>query len=315
MFARGVVDEVREAHARGRSRTRPRKALGLDELATLPLDEARERIVARTRRYAAYQRKWMRRIPGIVMIDADRPPEEVADADPRPGARSVTRTSSSSPTRARLDAARASRARAATPTASLEVLARRPTIASTSSSGTPTGRRPSSRETARASPPRGSPSASGAAQIDGRRRRAIGRDTRARGRRDRAGPRRGRRRRRARRSTASRSCRSRSGTRTRSSSAIPTTIGELGPLLETHARFPNRTNVQVARVDAPGEVTARVWERGVGETRVVRDERGRRRRGDARRRRRASSTSPAATSACASRTAARTLYGSAERVA
>ena len=27
-----------------------------------------------------------------------------------------------------------------------------------------------------------------------------------------------------------------------------------------------RTNVQVAHVDAPGEVTARVWERGVGET-------------------------------------------------
>jgi 8-oxo-dGTP pyrophosphatase MutT (NUDIX family) len=27
-----------------------------------------------------------------------------------------------------------------------------------------------------------------------------------------------------------------------------------------------RTNVQVARVDGPGEVTARVWERGVGET-------------------------------------------------
>lgn len=40
----------------------------------------------------------------------------------------------------------------------------------------------------------------------------------------------------------------------------------IGPLLETHPRFPNRTNVQVARVDAPGEVTARVWERGVGET-------------------------------------------------
>jgi diaminopimelate epimerase len=33
-----------------------------------------------------------------------------------------------------------------------------------------------------------------------------------------------------------------------------------------HPRFPNRTNVQVARVDGPGEVTARVWERGVGET-------------------------------------------------
>ena len=59
--------------------------------------------------------------------------------------------------------------------------------------------------------------------------------------------------------------RSRSATRTRSSSAIPR-IAELGPLLETHPRFPDRTNVQVARVDGPGEVTARVWERGVGET-------------------------------------------------
>jgi diaminopimelate epimerase len=46
----------------------------------------------------------------------------------------------------------------------------------------------------------------------------------------------------------------------------PNRIGELGPRLETNARFPERTNVQVARVDGPGEVTARVWERGVGET-------------------------------------------------
>ena len=46
----------------------------------------------------------------------------------------------------------------------------------------------------------------------------------------------------------------------------PERIADLGPLLETHARFPDRTNVQVARVEAPGEVTARVWERGVGET-------------------------------------------------
>jgi diaminopimelate epimerase len=46
----------------------------------------------------------------------------------------------------------------------------------------------------------------------------------------------------------------------------PDTITEVGPFLETHARFPNRTNVQVARIDRPGEVTARVWERGVGET-------------------------------------------------
>ena len=46
----------------------------------------------------------------------------------------------------------------------------------------------------------------------------------------------------------------------------PSRIGELGPRLEKHPRFPGRTNVQVARVNAPGEVTARVWERGVGET-------------------------------------------------
>ena len=46
----------------------------------------------------------------------------------------------------------------------------------------------------------------------------------------------------------------------------PERIGELGPRLETHPRFPERTNVQVARVEGPGEVTARVWERGVGET-------------------------------------------------
>jgi len=46
----------------------------------------------------------------------------------------------------------------------------------------------------------------------------------------------------------------------------PDDLPRVGPLLETHARFPNRTNVQVVRVDGPGEVTARVWERGVGET-------------------------------------------------
>jgi diaminopimelate epimerase len=46
----------------------------------------------------------------------------------------------------------------------------------------------------------------------------------------------------------------------------PAEIASIGPRLETHERFPNRTNVQVVRVDAPGEVTARVWERGAGET-------------------------------------------------
>jgi diaminopimelate epimerase len=46
----------------------------------------------------------------------------------------------------------------------------------------------------------------------------------------------------------------------------PGDVLAIGPRLETHARFPERTNVQVVRIDAPGEVTARVWERGVGET-------------------------------------------------
>jgi len=46
----------------------------------------------------------------------------------------------------------------------------------------------------------------------------------------------------------------------------PDEIGRVGPLLETHAQFPNRTNVQVVRVDGPGEVSGRIWERGVGET-------------------------------------------------
>lgn len=78
MVARGAVDEARAALAAGSSRTAS-KALGLHELASLPADEALERLVLRTRRYAAYQRKWMRRIPGIVLIDGNRPPDEVAD--------------------------------------------------------------------------------------------------------------------------------------------------------------------------------------------------------------------------------------------
>ena len=79
MIRRGVVEEVHDALCGAVSPT-ARKALGLDELATLPIAEARERIVVRTRRYAAYQRKWMRRIPGIVLVDGQRPLEEVADA-------------------------------------------------------------------------------------------------------------------------------------------------------------------------------------------------------------------------------------------
>ncbi len=40
----------------------------------------------------------------------------------------------------------------------------------------------------------------------------------------------------------------------------------LGPLVERHSRFPDRTNVQLVRVDGRHDLTVLVWERGVGET-------------------------------------------------
>ena len=40
----------------------------------------------------------------------------------------------------------------------------------------------------------------------------------------------------------------------------------LGPLVENHARFPGRTNVQLVRVDGDHELSVGVWERGAGET-------------------------------------------------
>jgi diaminopimelate epimerase len=44
------------------------------------------------------------------------------------------------------------------------------------------------------------------------------------------------------------------------------TLLRIAPRLETHARFPDRTNVQLVRVDGPNAVTVAVWERGAGET-------------------------------------------------
>jgi tRNA dimethylallyltransferase len=79
MFERGVEDEVRAALARPVSKT-ARHIHGLRELADLPRQEALEALITRTRRYAAYQLRWMRRIPGIVSLNADRPPGELADA-------------------------------------------------------------------------------------------------------------------------------------------------------------------------------------------------------------------------------------------
>jgi len=78
MFDAGVVDEVRKALASPISATAA-QALGLREVAELPRNEALAALIVRTRRYAAYQRKWMRRISGLVSVNADRPPDEVAD--------------------------------------------------------------------------------------------------------------------------------------------------------------------------------------------------------------------------------------------
>jgi tRNA dimethylallyltransferase len=77
MFDLGVEDEVRRAVAGPVSAT-ARTVYGLREVAELPRDEAIEALIVRTRRYAAYQRKWMRRIPGLVPVGADRPAAEVA---------------------------------------------------------------------------------------------------------------------------------------------------------------------------------------------------------------------------------------------
>ena len=78
MFDAGVEDEVRRALAAGVSST-AMVALGVREIAELPREQAIEAVITGTRRYASYQRKWMRRIPGLVTVDADRPADEIVD--------------------------------------------------------------------------------------------------------------------------------------------------------------------------------------------------------------------------------------------
>ena len=80
MFRAGVRNEVQQALAETLSGT-ARHAHGLADIAENPDDAAAvEALAARTRRYAAYQLKWMRRIPGLVSLPANRPPGEIADA-------------------------------------------------------------------------------------------------------------------------------------------------------------------------------------------------------------------------------------------
>lgn len=43
-------------------------------------------------------------------------------------------------------------------------------------------------------------------------------------------------------------------------------VSQVGPLIEHHAWFPKRTNVEFVQIVSPGEVIQRTWERGAGET-------------------------------------------------
>jgi tRNA dimethylallyltransferase len=79
MAADGAAAEARSAWAAPLSAT-ARKILGLEEFATLPEDQAVEEVAKATKRLARYQRKWLRRLPAVTTLDANRPPEEIADA-------------------------------------------------------------------------------------------------------------------------------------------------------------------------------------------------------------------------------------------
>jgi tRNA dimethylallyltransferase len=78
MIENGAVAEARAAWAGPLSGT-ARKVLGLEELATLPVEDAASAIVIATRRLARYQRKWARRLTVAATLDGDRPPGEIAD--------------------------------------------------------------------------------------------------------------------------------------------------------------------------------------------------------------------------------------------
>jgi tRNA dimethylallyltransferase len=78
MLKAGAAVEAADAWAQPLSET-ARKVLGLEAFATLPGPEAVESVVAATRKLARYQRKWIRRVPGVVTLAADCAPEELAD--------------------------------------------------------------------------------------------------------------------------------------------------------------------------------------------------------------------------------------------
>jgi tRNA dimethylallyltransferase len=74
MFTAGVVEEVRSAVAQGEPSATAARALGLAEIRAViagetTADEACRRLVERTRQYARRQEIWMRRIPGIELVE------------------------------------------------------------------------------------------------------------------------------------------------------------------------------------------------------------------------------------------------------
>lgn len=79
MVAAGAVEEARAAWARPLSAT-ARRVLGLEEFATLPVDEAIEAVTHATKRLARYQRKWLRRLPNVFRLDGSRDRGELVDA-------------------------------------------------------------------------------------------------------------------------------------------------------------------------------------------------------------------------------------------
>jgi tRNA dimethylallyltransferase len=76
--AAGVLAEARRAW-QGQLSATARKVLGLEQFATLPLDEAVEAVVSASVGLARYQRKWLRRLPAAATLAADRGPEEMAN--------------------------------------------------------------------------------------------------------------------------------------------------------------------------------------------------------------------------------------------
>ena len=83
MFAGGVVEEVRAARSARTFSLTAERIHGLQDVTDLlagriDQDEAERRLVVRTRRYAKRQRTWMRRVPDLLCVDADRDPDVVA---------------------------------------------------------------------------------------------------------------------------------------------------------------------------------------------------------------------------------------------